>query len=201
MGKTHKTEKCDHIVKIAEENNYYKWETVWDGNRELRNSRDRHNPLVLFTGDKQFEGDVIKLPPKGPPPFKQSLDKDGVYKVPKVVKLCLRLRVLLADFSPAKGAAFELIVAGGKTYTGKTDDNGCVKAGGQDPEIPKTCTEATLFVQMKAEDAKKGDKRTGGGDQKKDDAVSGDYRLKWKLQIGRLNPLLEKAQTKYCISG
>jgi hypothetical protein len=201
LGKTHKTEKCDHIVKIAEENKYYKWETVWDGNMKLRNSKDRHNPLLLFTGDKQFAGDEIKLPPKGQPSFNHPLDKDGVYKVPKLVKLCLRLRILLANFTPAKGAAFELIVKDGKTYKGKTDDNGCVKAGGQDPEIPKTCTEATLYVQIKADDAKKGDKRTGGGEQKKDDAVSGDYRLKWKLQIGRLNPLMEKAHTKYCISG
>ncbi|MCB2181921.1 MAG: peptidoglycan-binding protein [Desulfobulbaceae bacterium] len=189
MARKYKTEKCDHIVKIAEENKYYKWQTVWDGNKELQNSRDRSNPLVLFTGDKQWEGDEIELPAKGPPPFKQSIDKAGVYKVPKVVKLCLRLRILKSDFSPAKDASFELIVKDGKTYKGKTDDKGFVKKDGKDPEIPKTCTEATLSIRLKAE----------GGDDDKD--IKGDDQVNWKLQIGRLNPLLEKAHTKYCISG
>ncbi len=202
MGKTHKTEKCDHIVKIAEENNYYKWETVWDSNMELRNSRDRGNPLVLFTGDKQFPGDEIKLPPKGPPPFKQAIDKDGVYKVPRVVKLCLRLRIVMADFSPAMDASFELVVKGGKTYKGKTDDKGFVKPDGQDPEIPKTCTEATLAVRVKAPEPKQADPPEGGdGGRIKGKALGSDYQVRWKLQIGRLNPLLEKANTQYCISG
>ncbi len=184
-----KTKKCDHIVKIAEENKYYKWKTVWDGNKELQNSRGRNNPLVLFTGDGQWEGDEIVLPAKGPPPFKQPIDKMGVYKVPKVVKLCLRLRILKADFSPAKDASFELIVKGGETYKGKTDDKGFVKKDGIDPEIPKTCTEAALSIRIKA----------AGGDDNKE--LKSDDQVNWKLQIGRLNPLMEKAHTNYCISG
>ncbi len=203
MTREYKINECDHIIKIADEKKYYDWKTVWSANKELQNSRNRKNPLLLFSGDKVWEGDVIKLPPKGPPPFKQSLDKDGVYKVPKKQLLCLRLRILKADFSPLKDALFELVVEGGKTYNGKTTDKGFVQQDGKEPEVSNTCVKATLSVQVPPSAAESGADK--GGDKKKDKkkapALTGDFHLKWTLQIGRLNPLMEKAHTKYCISG
>jgi hypothetical protein len=198
----HKSKKCDHIITIAEKYGYKDWNTLWDANKDLQNSRDRKNPLVLFTGDSRWDGDEIELSPKEKPDFKQPTDKDGKYQVPKEPKLCLRLRILKGDFTPIKDADFELAVKGGKTYKGKTTDKGRVQPDGKDPEIPKTCTEATLAVRVAQEETDAGSQDGGGGDKKeKDSALAGDCRLKWTLQIGRLNPIMEKAHTKYCISG
>jgi hypothetical protein len=203
----HKTKKCDHIVKIAEKHKYKDWRTVWSDNTELRNSKDRKNPLVLFSGDRDWPGDEIKLPPKDKPVFKQATDKDGVFELPKDPKLCLRLRILKADFSPVKDAPFELEIKGkgGKTYKGfKTTAEGRVQPEGKDPEIPNTCTEATLSVRITPEGAEGGDKKGGGGGgDKKDEApvLANEVRLQWKLRIGRLNPIAEKAPTEDCVSG
>ena len=194
------TYKCnkngDHTVKIAEEKEVFSWKTLWDANTKLQSKKKRSNPLVLFTGDKSFAGspDVLTIPKVKAQAKKQNVDVNTVFTVPTPVKLCLRVRILKGDFTPITDADFELEVDG-KNLKGKTDANGRIKVDGVDPEIKNKTLTATLKLRIKP-DAAGAPKK-----DKNDNSLQGDVPITWKLQIGKLDPIMEKAPGNYCVSG
>ena len=188
--------KGDHTVKIAEEKDVFSWKTLWDANKSLQSKKNRSNPLVLFTGDKTWSGkpDVLKIPKPKAKPKNQNVDTNTVFSVPTPAKLCLRIRILTGTFTPIKDAEFELAVDGNK-LKGKTDAEGRLKIDGADPEIGNKTLTATLSIRITPEDA--GAPKKG----KNDKSLEGAVPITWKLQIGKLDPIMEKAPRKYCISG
>jgi len=187
--------KGDHTVKIAEEkDDVFSWAVLWDANKKLQ--KKRKNPLVLFTGDKTYRGkpDKLTIPKPITEAKKHDVDVNAVYSIPKPTKLCLRIRILKGDFTPISNADFELEVDG-KKLTGKTDDKGLLMVDGAAPEIGKTTLSAKLSVRLTSEDADAPEKADD------DDSLEGAVPVTWQLQIGKLDPIMEKAPGSYCVSG
>ena len=138
MAKEYCNKKGDHVARFCKKHGFLDWKTIWDENASLKQKRS--NPLMLFTGDKYHQSDLVTIPKKDQGTEQQSTDTDQAYKIPRQ-KLCLRLRILKGDFQPLTDIPFKLAISGGETYEGKTDANGKVVVseddGGPDPEIKK----------------------------------------------------------------
>lgn len=203
MAKKHPCEPNDHISRISAKYNYMDWETVWNAPENKSLKSKRKNPHLLFKADKTWAGrkpDTVHLPEKKGTDS-QATDKEYAYKLVAPPNLDLKLRILNVDFTPIKNAEYELKIDGKKDpYKDKTSDKGEIVA----KNIPAGAQKGTLSLRMSATDAKK-----KGPEAKKDQpegdetskAVEGDVPVTWELKIGGLNPIMEKAPDKWCISG
>ncbi len=222
-AKEHICKKNEHIGRLAAVKDFFDWQTLWKPNTHL----GRADPNVLYKA--RVGGDRVKVPKKKEKKFDCNAGEpenppNYVFEVP-TYKMWLRVRILKEDFTPVKQAEYELaFVDNGKLnlktetkdakvktfnvdgkelpLTGKTKDDGLIEH-----QIPIQLEEANLSVRVKAEDTDppKPKPEGGGGAAPAKPAgpqpVRGDVPITWKLQIGRLNPIKEKAPGTRCISG
>ena len=182
----------DYIAKVTAANGFFDWETLWNVNQGL----NRANPNILC------EGDELEVPAKKVKEFSCQTDSRHVFKVPRC-KLFLRVRVFGEAMKAIEDSDYELKVDKvAKPFSGKTK-NGLIEH-----EIPADAETAVLIVRVKAGDTDPPPKSASGGDDKKDKAkakepepVRGDVPVTWKLQIGRLDPIQEKAPDDQCVQG
>ncbi|HLG93355.1 MAG TPA: peptidoglycan-binding domain-containing protein [candidate division Zixibacteria bacterium] len=196
MATQHRCANEDHISKIAAQHGFADWKTVWDSNGDLKSKRK--NPNLLFKGDKLNKGDVVKIP--DPKVGSDSGSTGSTLSFELVGQtLFLRMRILKDDFTALPNAEYELYVAWrtaegaeAKPIKGKTDGNGQIEV-----EIPRTTIAGTLKIRVPfplSESAGSPGAPAGGAQQ-------GEVPVSWDLQIGAMNPILEKAPDAPCISG
>jgi hypothetical protein len=196
MPTQHRADNADHISKIAAQHGFSDWKTVWDANDSLKSARK--NPNLLFKGDRLSKGDIVKIP--DPKLGTDSGSTGSTLSFELVGKaLFLRMRILKDDFTGLPNAEYELYVAwrtkeGAEAapFKGKTDGNGQIEV-----EIPRTSIAGTLRIRVPfplSEQAGTTGAPAGGAQQ-------GEVPVSWDLQIGAMNPILEKAPDGPCISG
>lgn len=222
----HKCKDNEHIGRLAVQYDFFDWQTLGDANKGLNRSDQNVLYKAKSGGDKvkipeKKEKKVdcnADKPAPDPPTY--------VFQVP-TYKMWLRLRILRDDFEPVKQASYELefddngklnlkteTTAEGKDKTlnvdgkelplkGKTDDNGLIEH-----EIPVQLETAVLSVRVKAEDTDEPKPKPEAGDggeapakPKEPQPARGEVPITWKLQIGKLNPIKEKAPDSNCVSG
>jgi len=197
--KDHICKDNEHMGSLAAKYDFFDWNTLWDTNQNLK----RANPTVLYKA--RFGGDIVKCPEKKEKKETCQVDQEHVFQVP-TYKMWLRLRILNEAFAPIKDTNYELEVENvEKPFKGKT------KGGLIEHEIPVNASEATLALQVKSEDTDPPKKEAkpddaSGQPEKKEESkkpkpVSGDVPITWKLKIGKLNPIDEKAPNDRCVSG
>jgi len=202
----HVCKNCDHIIKIAKDEGFFSWKTIWDKQSgELKGTRK--DPSMLFKGDShKFGGDLLKIPDKSK--HKESCAVDAKYKfeVP-TSELYLYIRILRDNFEPVKNASYELTVPGAnedKPFTGKTDADGLIDVK---KPIPLGTVKATLTVRVKAEDTDPPPEKPkeGSGPAPKPaepKPTRGEVPVTWELEVGALHPVLvDNARDSDCISG
>jgi hypothetical protein len=190
MATQHRADDTDHISKIAAQHGFSDWQTVWNENGTLKSKRK--NPNLLFKGDRLSKGDLVKIP--DPAQGTDSGQTGSTITFELVGQaLFLRMRILKDDFTALKDADYELVVTGVPApFTGKTDGNGQVEV-----EIPRTAQAGILKIRVpfaQSESAGSSGAPAGGTQQ-------GDVPVVWNLQIGAMNPIMEKAPDDPCISG
>jgi len=183
MPTKHVCKDTDHISKLAADAGFVHWKTVWDANGGL--SSKRSNPNILFKGDKlNPAGDTTTIPDHDPGSKDATTEVFNAFSTASD-KLFLRLRILKDDFTALANAKYTLTVDGVVApCTGTTNGQGQIEK-----EIPRACTHAALTVSVPAAPA------PGGA------GTCAESPVTWQLQIGRLNPLMENAPTKFCVSG
>jgi hypothetical protein len=206
MAKKHLSKQNDHISKIAEDYGFFDWKTIWDDSANGSLKQKRGDPNVLFKGDKTRKGrkgDEVKIPAKNIKEDSKATDNDYVYQVPRK-KLQLNLRVLNVDFTPIKQAQYELSIEGrDESYSGKTNDQGEIIA----EDIPLAAQRGKLSVRVSPQDANvagpqaEGNQGDANAGQPAEGAIEGDVPVTWELKIGGINPIMEQAPDKWCISG
>lgn len=173
----HIAKKNDHLLFVAKENNI-PLKKLQDANTELKRS-----PNLLYKGADGTGGDTVKIPSPEPKEAGAGSGKSTPFEIDPT-KLFLRLRVLNEDCTPLKNADYELTVEDSPkpfTKTGKTDANGQIET-----EVPPKAQKGTLSVAVPPPAGQKGAGKTG---------------MTWELEIGGLNPILEKAPDDACLSG
>ncbi|HXF49143.1 MAG TPA: peptidoglycan-binding domain-containing protein [Verrucomicrobiae bacterium] len=196
MATQHRCKDTDHISKIAAQHGFADWKTVWDANGELQSKRK--NPNLLFKGDKLHQGDVVKIP--DPKAGSDSGSTGSTLSFELVgQKLFLRLRILKDDFTALPNADYELFVGWtegdefwAKPFTGKTDGNGQIEV-----EVPRTVRMGQLRLRVPFPMSES----AGTSSPPPNGAQRGDVPVVWNLQVGAMNPILEKAPDAPCISG
>lgn len=191
MAKKYTCKSVDHICSIAFSKKFRNWKTIWDDKANKALKRKRGNPNLLFKGDK------IILPQSDKKKESKKTDKLHSFEVSNLTP-SLNLRILNIDFTPLKKAKYELTIKGvDEPKRGKTDDKGEIKI----EKMPPSTKEAVLVVTVPPQKIK--DEGAQGGDEvlRSKVEVKGDVPLTWKLKIGGLNPIREKAPDKKCVSG
>ncbi len=191
MAKTYTCESIDHICSIASGKKFHNWKTIWNdpANKDLQ--KKRRNPNVLFKGDK------IVIPKIDDKKETKAVDKSHIFEISNLVP-GLNLRILNIDFTPLKQAKYELTIKGvEEPVRGNTDDKGEIKI----VKIPPQCKEAVLVVTVPPQEIK--DEEAQGEDGRLRSKVENksEVPLTWKLKIGGLDPIKEKAPDKRCVSG
>lgn len=134
MGSYYMVVQGDHISKIAKENGFPDYHTIWDhaNNADLKKQRD--NPNVLNPGDMLFIPDKEQKEESG------NTEKRHTFQVKKDP---LKLRLVLEDYleKPIANASYALLVEG--VVTQKTTDG----QGHIEQEIPLDAHEATLVLR------------------------------------------------------
>jgi hypothetical protein len=188
----HVCKNNDHISKIAADNGFKSWHTIWDVNKD---SVKRVDPNLLFKGGRLATGgDTLKIPDKAVEGEFKGVDAKHIFKILQE-KLMLRMRILKDDFTPLKKAPYELKVDSGATLSGKTDDNGALQH-----EIPNNASVAVLTVRAKAADTDTKPPPPPPNPAPPPE-LRGDVPITWTLKIGALNPVREQAPDNLCISG
>jgi hypothetical protein len=212
MARTHRCSGNDHISKIAADNNFRDWETVWNANRQLQ--RRRNSPNLLFKGDRRVRrGDRLQIPNQERREEAAATEADHEFEA-RDAQLFVRLRILKPDFTALSGAQYRATIAGvPDPYEGTTGSNGEIELG-----IPRAAQRGELVVRVPAAATDSGGSGgTGagatpdGGEAAAPSAESagegsetelrGDVPVTWELQIGALNPILERAPDQNCVSG
>jgi len=212
MARSHRCSDNDHISKIAADNHFRDWETVWNANRQLQ--RRRNNPNLLFKGDRRVRrGDRLQIPNQERREEAAVTEADHEFEA-REAELFLRLRILKPDFAPLSGAQYRATVEGAPDpYEGTTGANGEIEIG-----IPRTAQRGQLVVRVPAaatdsstSEGTEAGETTGGGEGEEPSGESageaggtelrGDVPVTWELQIGALNPILERAPDQNCVSG
>lgn len=173
----HVAKKSDHLLLLAKENSI-PLKKLKDANTGLS-----RNPNQLFKGDDATPGDTVKIPAPETKEAGAGTGKSTAFEIDPT-KLFLRLRVLNEDFTALKDADYELTVEDSPTpFTkkGKTDANGQIET-----EVPAKAQKGVLSVAVPPPAGQKGAGKTG---------------MVWELEIGALNPILEKAPDDACVSG
>lgn len=181
MAKAHIALGSEHISKIAADNGFLDWHTIWKANSSL--SAKRSNPNVLYKGNKLEGGDSITIPKQDTTPASAPTNADHPFVIPNT-KLFLRLRILHPDFTAVASAAYELVVDGAGPLKGNTDNSGQIEQ-----EIPRDAQTADLTVRLPPPKAAAGQ------------PIVGATPVTWHLKIGALNPIMEQAPDKWCSSG
>lgn len=109
----------DHLSRIAQQNGFRDYRTIWDHPQNGDLKRKRANPNVLMPGD------VLFIPDKQNKQEKAPTGAAHVFQI-KRTKLILRLAVLDFDNRPVANADCELEVEGRK-YSLKTDAKGKIE--------------------------------------------------------------------------
>ncbi|HEU4436935.1 MAG TPA: peptidoglycan-binding domain-containing protein [candidate division Zixibacteria bacterium] len=190
MATQHRCANEDHISKIAAQHGFADWKTVWDANGDLKSKRK--NPNLLFKGDKLNKGDIVKIP--DPKAGSDSGSTGSTLSFELVGQtLFLRMRILKDDFTALPNAEYELLIDGvAAPFKGKTDGNGQIEV-----EVPRATQAGILKLRVPfplSESA-------GSTGAPAGDAQQGEVPVVWNLQIGAMNPILEKAPDGPCISG
>jgi hypothetical protein len=182
MAKTHIAKASEHISKLAVDNGFLDWHTIWKANSSL--SAKRKNPNVLYKGNKLDGGDSVTIPKQDATPAAAPTNADHPFVTPNT-KLFLRLRILHPDFTAVASAAYELTIDGAAApLKGNTDAMGQIEQ-----EIPRGAQTADLTVRLPPP-------KTAPGQP-----IIGPTPVTWHLQIGALNPIMEQAPDKWCTSG
>jgi hypothetical protein len=192
LATTHRCQGNDHISKISEDHGFADWQTVWAANSSLQSRRG--TPNLLFKGDRLSQGDLVRIPD---PAIGAGTGSTGSVLNFELIgnTVFLRLRILKDDFTAVTDADFELLVESGgviSTFTGKTDGSGQIEQ-----EIPRNAQLGSLTVRVPAAQSEP----ASGGPPPGDNAQRGDVPTTWLLQIGRLNPIMERAPDRWCTSG
>lgn len=181
MPRNHVCLENDHISKLAADNGFEHWSTIWDENGSLKSRRS--NPNLLFKGDRFHKGDSVRLPAHDPGSAGAGVDAHHPFTTGSD-KLFLRLRLLKDDFTALANAQYTLTIEGAASpFTGKTNAQGQLEH-----PIPRTATQGSLAITPPSGAA------PGGG-------VSAEAPITLALRIGRLNPIMENAPDRWCISG
>lgn len=138
---SHSVKQGDTLIKIAAENGFPSWETIWmdPGNAQLREKRD---PQVLQ------EGDTVVIPEKKTKVVVLATDKKHTVVVPSVKAAC---RVVLHDDAgrPLANRRFQLEV-GDQVKGGTTDSSGRI-----DMPVDPKATSGTLELFLDDADSSK----------------------------------------------
>lgn len=190
MATKHRCRGSDHISKIANDNGFADWHTVWDANDSLKSKRK--NPNLLFKGDKLNKGDLVKIP--DPSAGSDSGSTGSLLSFELVGRaVFLRMRILKDDFTALSNADYELRVDGvAAPFTGKTDGSGQFEV-----EIPRTAQSGILSLRVPFPQSDS----AGSPGAPANGAQQGEVPVRWALQIGAMNPVLEKAPDGKCVSG
>ncbi len=195
----------DYISRLAKNAGYKNWKTLWDKNPEL--AAKRSNPFILFHGDSNNTGDVIKLPkPKKKESAKQT-NAHHKFKA-KSDQIHLRLRVVDENFDPLPAdTKYSLYV----TFLYGEDLYPLNGAGVIDVPILRDDAKATLFIEYQAEDENQQEpwpkviQGVGAAAAPAPPPAPAPQTkpitVKFELAIGRLNPVLEQAPDAACVSG
>jgi len=201
----HRCSGNDHISKIAADNDFGDWNTVWDANGPLQ--RQRSNPNLVFKGDRRVRrGDVLTIPEQTRREEAAATESDHEFEA-RQAQLYLRLRILKPDFTPLAGAAYSLTIDDEVyPFESQTNDRGEIEI-----PIPRTAQRGELVVRVPAsatDSSPSGDTGTGEtpdtegeGETEAGSELRGDVPVTWELQIGALNPIMERAPDQNCVSG
>ncbi len=189
--KEHKCKTNEHIASLAMKYDFFDWDTLWDHNKK---GLGRKNPTVLYK-KAWFGGDIVKVPEKKEKKEACPVDQVHTFQVP-TYKIWLRLRILNESFATIKDTDYELEVEDvDEPFEGKTKD------GLIEHEIPANATTAILSLRVKAQDSDPPKKDADAEAEDDSKSIRGDVPITWKLKIGNLNPINEKAPNNDCISG
>jgi hypothetical protein len=202
MARNHRCQGSDHISKLTADAGFQDWQTIWNANPTLQ--QRRANPNILFKGDRYSAGDTVRIPDS-----ESRIETGGTGSHhPFVVednRLFLRIRILKDDFTAVTNASYTLTVDGAPApFEGQTDANGQLEH-----EIPRTAQSGQLVVRVP------GDQTDAASPPPAADAsappspppppgsppLRGPVPVSWNLQIGALNPIMENAPDRWCISG
>jgi N-acetylmuramoyl-L-alanine amidase len=131
---SHEVKQGEHVVRIAAEHGFRKFETIWDDPNNAALKQKRENPNVLFPGD------VVFVPEKETREESAETAKLHRFKL-RGEQLMLRLRVLDFDNEPLTNTPCELQVDG-QVQQFETDDDGRIEQA-----IPRTAEEALLLFK------------------------------------------------------
>ena len=87
----HSCTDSEHIARLAADNGFFQWETLWNESGDVKNKR---KPNVLYKSET--DGDTVEIPDKGEKTESCTADDPPptcVFEVP-TYKLFLRLRIL-----------------------------------------------------------------------------------------------------------
>jgi hypothetical protein len=187
MAQSKRIAEGDHISKIAADAGFGHWQSIWDANAALK--KQRANPNLLFHGDQIQPGDELAIPDAATSEVVAS--SGGRHRfVLRNDQLFLRIRILKADFTAIASAPYALTVDG-TTRSGSTDSFGQLEV-----EIPRSAQSAELVVRAAASDTD-----PDGESPSSAAALRGPVPLRWSLNIGALNPIMERAPSDDCVSG
>lgn len=216
--KKYKVKGHDHISSVAIAHKLLTHAQLWSVNKGKLAAKKREDPNVLFKGDNVVAGgDELDIPTLNDAPKSGTIDQDNKFVI-DMSELWIRLRIVNNDLSPIKNAEYDVsfpdITAEIKGVTdknghfvGKTDDKGHIEIKIPDYFKKRDASyarEAILQVRVPAEDS------DGKEDKKGEDpdgvvhgagSVRGEVAVAWKLSIGMLNPVGEKAPDDRCVSG
>jgi N-acetylmuramoyl-L-alanine amidase len=134
MEDFHTVEQGEHLSKIAKDNGFTDFRTIWDHPQNAELKKLRQNPNVLAPGDEIF------IPDKGEKSESGATEKRHTFLLNKQP---LKLRLVLEDIyeKPISGAQCALLV-GDQTFQLTTDSKGKLEQ-----EIPLDATEGVLTIR------------------------------------------------------
>jgi hypothetical protein len=134
MSDTHIVEQGEHLSKIAKDNGFPDYRTIWDHPDNAQLKKLRQNPNVLYPGDE------VIIPDKEEKEESGSTEKRHTFVVKKAA---LKLVLFLEDIfeKPIAGATCALLV-GDQTFQLTTDAKGKIEQ-----EIPLDATDASLVIR------------------------------------------------------
>ncbi|MGO9272168.1 MAG: PGRP and LysM peptidoglycan-binding domain-containing protein [Terriglobia bacterium] len=133
MAGNYTVQQGDYLSKIAKENGFPDYHTIWDHPNNAQLKQQRQNPNVLFPGDQLFMPDMEQRQESG------ATDQRHTFVT---TKGALKLRLVLEDIyeQPIAGAACTLVVQG-QGYPVTSDSSGKIEQA-----IPATAQDGFLVI-------------------------------------------------------
>lgn len=208
MPKKYIAKDNDHISSVSIDHGLWTHAVLVAANKDKLSAKKRADLNVLFKGDAVVPtGDELTVPTNDEKPEPAKIDQYNPFTL-DISELWLRIRLLNNDYSPLKDAKWVLTIPDvAKPIEGKTGADGHIET--KIPDYFKKrnsayAREATLTVTLPAEqsDGKKDKEKDDDAVVHGDEACRGDVSVTWKLSIGKLNPVAEKAAPDdRCVSG